>query len=78
MTDIHPTGTAAAPSTRRQFPLVHIPVAFGIATTWGEMRAMVEHATAYADDDLVDVTWMWNDPQQIDAIVIRADGRLED
>lgn len=68
-----PSTTATAP---RRFALLHIPVAFGTATTWGDMRAMVEHAGAYADDDRVEVTWMWNDPKEIDAIVIRADGPL--
>lgn len=69
--------TPGPDATFRRFPLVHVPAEFGIATTWGDMRAMVEHAASYADDDLVEVTWMWNDPQQINAIVIRADGPLE-
>ena len=63
-------------SERKQFDLLHVPVAFGVATTWGDLRAMVDHATAYDDDDPVEVTRMWNDPDQLDAVVIRSDGPL--
>jgi len=61
----------------RRIPIIHARMSFGFATTWGDMRAMVDAANSYQDDDLVEVTWNPYDPNDLDAIVIRSTGPTE-